>query len=976
MKFFKRCIALLFILFFIAFFYFPHITHAALTLPTTPCDQAQIDISYSGISQHLTNHSVREDGTIAFKYGPDNNHFVTHVGDVFNFNITTLFAPSNPFAAIKLMALDSACNLVFGLGPVFSNINPLAENILSYNTNTHTSTLNGSEQISNIYGSFPRYLWVEVWDGINGSNVATYSYLVDVNDPQNPTGAVGEQPPVSDKTPVLIIPGIMGTEMKKGEELLWADVGRMAGILSSDSFMDPLAFKDNGEPLDEDVQIATIITKKYYNGLEAFNYSDRLLNDLFNNYKIGETLFTLPYDWRKDISETATTDLKNKIDSIVGNPPVRKLDIIAHSQGGLVLKRLLYEMPEYQSRINKIIFVGVPNLGAPKAAKALLYGDSMGVEFGFLGLDPKEVMRISQNMPSVYELLPSREFVAKTGSYIVAQPRIKPGVSPDAPYQKLDYDQTILSLATEGLNTNLLVLNDTFHTADYDNLNFTGSSIKTYNIVGCGVGTYRDFIISNHHDPVIITTNGDSTVPLKSAENIPGATTFYALNGKHGTLLSQEGIRQQIVGLLTDTAVDTGGVITTDRSECHYNATIVSVKSPVDLHIYDENQNHLGPGVDGNLEFGIENAQYDIVGHSKFAILPPGHTYTVKFTATDNGTFDFYSQTVNDGQTTNTLYYNQIPVSLNAEGEVVITQDSSQTIHLDENADGVMDAEYLPSAILDVNQSQDLVFPTTTATITGTAGSPEYYRSSVSIAFTAEDPVIAGYESQTSGILKTLYRLDGGVWEELPPPPPSPSPQGGGNGVLAGGEEIVVSAQGPHSLEYYSIDKAGNKEEPKILIFTIDSVAPEIISEFSTSTKDFIFTATDNLDPSPQLTCTSTSCTATDSAGNQTVLTFKKDKILTLRTLRLKTLSYNNQSQTLPDNALVVNYLESRGSLLNFSQTFLLKNQEIASINYVKTKGQSTITRLTKSGVTRETVGGMKILQIKTVTGSLGSGVK
>ena len=63
---------------------------------------------------------------------------------------------------------------------------------------------------------------------------------------------------VKSKTPVLIVPGVTGTELKKGNELLWADLNKMM-ITPGDNFMDPLAFSDNLMPSDLSVYISDVI---------------------------------------------------------------------------------------------------------------------------------------------------------------------------------------------------------------------------------------------------------------------------------------------------------------------------------------------------------------------------------------------------------------------------------------------------------------------------------------------------------------------------------------------------------------------------------------------------------------------------------------------------------------------------------------------------------------------------------------------
>lgn len=212
-------------------------------------------------------------------------------------------------------------------------------------------------------------------------------------------------------SPLLIIPGTLGTEIDKGSEILWPDIGRMASILKpSDGFMDPLAFDSNGNPVDASLTLGQVLGAPH----PTFDYSKQLVFDLIAkgySTSTNPNLFLFPYDWRDDIKKNSDNFLKPEIDTLVASSTTGKIDIVAHSQGGLLIKRLLYDHPEYAGKINKLVFVGTPNLGAPQSAKMLLYGDSLGVKKWFIGLDPAEMKKISQNMPAVYQMLPSQEIL-------------------------------------------------------------------------------------------------------------------------------------------------------------------------------------------------------------------------------------------------------------------------------------------------------------------------------------------------------------------------------------------------------------------------------------------------------------------------------------------------------------------------------------------------------------------------------------
>jgi len=64
-----------------------------------------------------------------------------------------------------------------------------------------------------------------------------------------------------EKTPILIVPGIMGTEILDQDILLWADMLRMITPFTLDSFMNPLMFKNDLNPSNNTLQIGNVIKK-------------------------------------------------------------------------------------------------------------------------------------------------------------------------------------------------------------------------------------------------------------------------------------------------------------------------------------------------------------------------------------------------------------------------------------------------------------------------------------------------------------------------------------------------------------------------------------------------------------------------------------------------------------------------------------------------------------------------------------------
>ena len=179
---------------FSGLFLFATISPAALALPTTACDS---ELTRLETHSPLNSNTQQEDGTRAFKYGSDNNSFVSINGDLLTFNVELLFSlADSPKKVIKFNALNANCTPVYG--NAFANNITSETNTLVYNKATTETKFNQEDPYFPIMLGMPRYIWFSVWDGKKVTSFASYSYLVDVNGPQNPTGITVEEEPEDD----------------------------------------------------------------------------------------------------------------------------------------------------------------------------------------------------------------------------------------------------------------------------------------------------------------------------------------------------------------------------------------------------------------------------------------------------------------------------------------------------------------------------------------------------------------------------------------------------------------------------------------------------------------------------------------------------------------------------------------------------------------------------------------------------------
>lgn len=737
--------------------------------------------------------------------------------------------------------------------------------------------------------------------------------------------------------PVLIIPGVLGTEISKpttsGPEKLWLDIVRtIADPL--DEFMDPLQFNHDLTPFDSSLIIDNVIDKKV--GSLVFDYTDGLLSEFEGQgYEENKDAFLLPYDWRYGVNEDNVNKLKQKIEEIRIKTGSDKVDVVAHSTGGLLLKKYTINN-NLNSHIDKAVFVGVPNTGAPEAIKALIQGSNFGVPL----LSDKEMEKIAKNLPVVYDLAPSQEYYNRKGSYI----KIINQYGSISSINDLDFTGTESFLINDhSLNSQALSNSNNLHTADFDNYDLRTAGVDLYAIDGCKAGTFSNIIENRKKDisgDVSIDylqselLPGDGTVPLESSTNLPISQSkkYYSSTSDHSKMLSQNGSMQQIVNLITGSNLSTKNIlgfdlITQDISKCKLNGKAISIYSPVDIDIVDNQGNHSGL-LNGGIQNDIPNASFEIMGDHKFVYLPDdeGQTYTINLKGTDTGTFTLKNEDISDNIVTQTEVFSNIPVTTSLVGELNL--GSVATLDIDNGDGNVLTIN--PSAVIDANQSKDLISPVTTAEITGEQGQDNFYRSDVSISLNATDPIITGQENQTSGILNTNYSLDDVNIQTYTTP-------------------ILVSTEGLHTLKFFSTDKAGNNEIEQSISFTIDKESPVSQISIDTTTKDLKIES----EIDAVISKDSSTYTITDKAGNTTKLLFQKKfmgKLLIYA--KLVSIQYNDEAKITPPNSSFVyvwNILKNPPVLL--SQTIAVDKSYLIEAIYDIKKNQ-TIVYLKKKGTT------------------------
>jgi pimeloyl-ACP methyl ester carboxylesterase len=389
--------------------------------------------------------------------------------------------------------------------------------------------------------------------------------------------------------PVILIPGILGSWQIKGQ---WT--------------IDP-------------------ILHTYDNLLEALRLA---------GYKDGETLFTLPYQWRQSNVETAH-ELKAKIAEVKTICNCDKVDLIGHSMGGLVARQYI-ESSEYVNDVDKMIFLATPHRGATKAY-LMWEGGKVGLgtfnqfmerlfwfEAKYNGFNSVSQYLRDKPIESVRELLPIYNFLLNKGSDTL---RSYPNNYPVNPFlENLNNAGLLYKLNTVKIYN---FLGNVGEGSTITNLRVVSST----NSNGDWVDGYPENYDSASGDHGLEYGSGDGTVPSQSNTAFAGQLDI-TINSDHNRIATdaQKAVIKDLTGQEPITEV---------RNSIISKILMIRIFSPADFIITAPDGKKLGRD-EGNQDINeINSAFYFNEGEMEFAVIPNPKEgeYKVDLLGTDNGSY-------------------------------------------------------------------------------------------------------------------------------------------------------------------------------------------------------------------------------------------------------------------------------------------------------------------------------------------------
>lgn len=602
-------------------------------------------------------------------------------------------------------------------------------------------------------------------DGSFKSNARTFDIVFSVQDgaglitTATSTRLLIGDSPVATTTSVsnvLFLPGIKGSRLY--------DDNKKCGVFTCDSKLwDPannediqsLFLNSFGKSIGTGVyvkegDVIDKVDKKYYASfIEDMNELQASTTYSGGNFKWKAAA----YDWRLSLDDivnngverdgkiyyeeaSSTSYIEQTLRELAATSTTNKVTIIAHSNGGLVVKALLSKLgaEETARLVDKIIFVGVPQTGAPQALGGLLFGDGEGLpkdKLPFL-VTPATARSLAENSPMAYHLMPSARYLSDvqdynhsiigfSGEVLYPKERSSYGPSIDT-LTELDN----FLLAVEGGRTkpdpsdrasanvlNSFLIDYANNTHDALDAWVPPAGVTLYQIAGWGANTISgiDFYDEQklfgatighkkQYRPLFVE-DGDGVVPVPSAlmmsegENVKKywLNLQEAKNGlqkfDHGNIFEVENVRIFLENIFNDRATEIPQFISTDQPPTTNVAKklLFILHSPLTLGLY-QNENHTGINEDGTVDEEIPDVEYGEFGEVKYILAPAGQQYELKMQGLSSGEFSLDIQELTGNTVSSSATIADIPTTASTVATLTITNGISDASSLKVDGDG------------------------------------------------------------------------------------------------------------------------------------------------------------------------------------------------------------------------------------------------------------------------------------------------
>jgi len=548
---------------------------------------------------------------------------------------------------------------------------------------------------------------------------------------------------------VLFLPGIEGSRLYRpnyagGTDKLWEP--------NIDSDVKDLYMNSDGTSTRLDVYTKEgDVINELPDGENIYKSFIEKINDLKTNGTIADWE-PIAYDWRLslddiltygndvqgriyysgDLRSTSTPYIIQELRNLAATSKTGKVTIVAHSNGGLLAKRLteLLGSAESAELIDKMIFVAVPQAGTPTAIAAGLHGYEQDNVLGLV-TSKSTARTLASAAPMEYQLLPSAQYFTYIDDLVVAfDPSLTDWISrygsiihsQDRLYQfltdtfgRVDPETGDINQPIQ-FNSALLSSAETLH-ASLDTWT-PPTGVQLTQIAGWGVPKTVDGITYRGKGAGVtpeanFTIDGDGTVVVPSAlwtSTTTGATNYWVdlaawnrrltntiafgfFDTSHRNIFEVPDLDQLISDQITN--------ITKPLSDYNYLSIETptasgkrlrySLHSPLTLNLYDVEGRHTGISTStGQVEEQIPGTYYTEFGDVKYLFSDASANANIIMNGYATGTFTFNVDEYSGNTLTTSTTFKDIPTTASTIVSLGVQSDIStlSSMMVDENGDG------------------------------------------------------------------------------------------------------------------------------------------------------------------------------------------------------------------------------------------------------------------------------------------------
>ena len=473
------------------------------------------------------------------------------------------------------------------------------------------------------------------------------------------------------------------------------------------------------------------------NDWEPIAYDWRLSLDDILNY--GNDVEGRIY-YSGDLRATSTPYIIQQLKYLAATSKTGKVTIIAHSNGGLLAKRLtqILGATEAARLIDKMIFVAVPQAGTPMAIPAGLHGYEQQHLNGLV-TSKSTARTFAVNAPMEYQLLPSAQYFTQVDDPVISFDATLPDwITRYGP--TIHSQETLHTFLTDTygrvdpqtgdieqpiqMNNSLLTNAETLHTSLDTWTPPTGTSL--IQIAGWGVPktvagiSYKQKGTGVTSEPSL-TVDGDGTVVVPSAlwtSTTAGAQNYWldlkrysndhwvnTVGGfrpfNHANILETDSILGFIEDNISNVINPLSSYIylSTQAPAATESRLRYALHSPLTLNLYDDQGRHTGISTTTwEVEEQIPGTYYAEFGDVKYLFSDASSTARVVMDGYALGTFTFNVDQYSGNTLTASTTFKDIPTTPDTVVVMDIQSDIStlSPMSVDKDGDGVVDITIAP----------------------------------------------------------------------------------------------------------------------------------------------------------------------------------------------------------------------------------------------------------------------------------------